>query len=79
MKLDNKEIEYYIEKVNESIMIVYQSDIYYSSEKTSGSAIVAVFDKIASPLVYLRADLKKEKMNNSTKKKFKKTEKKKGN
>lgn len=78
MKLNNEETEYYIEKVNESIMIVIQSDLnkYYSSEKIIGTSIVAVFDKIASPLVYLRSDLKKEKMNNLTKKKFKKTEKK---
>ena len=77
MKLNNEETKYHIEKVNESIMIVIQSDLnkYYNSEKIIGSSIVAVFDKIALPLVYLRADLKKEKLNNLTEKKFKKNRK----
>lgn len=65
MKLNQEEEEYYAEKINEAILIVVQSDWnkYLSSEKNLGMATAVVFDKIASPLVYLKADLKKEKKN----------------
>ena len=65
MKLNEVEEEYYAEKINEAILIVVRSDWnkYFSGEKNLGMATTAVFDKIASPLVYLKADLKKEKKN----------------
>jgi hypothetical protein len=61
MKLNQKEKEYYIEKIKEATSIVIQSDWrkYTGNERNLGIAVIAVFDKITSPLVNLRAESKR--------------------
>jgi hypothetical protein len=60
MKLNQKEKEYYIEKIEEATSIVIQSDWrkYTGNEKNLSIATIAVFNKIALSLVDLRAEFK---------------------
>ena len=58
MKLNDLEKQHYIDKINESLDIAGKSKwILYLGEGNIDKIIVAVFDKIASPLIYLKKDL----------------------